>query len=111
LAKKLKDCGVFGVTSDEFYNYATANRQEWQIKGQQVVAEYVEKHCRGNSNNNSISSIINKDKSPAAMETTAVTTTTTPSTVETAAMETSAVTTTTTPSTVENEQRSTLIDV
>jgi hypothetical protein len=41
LAKKLKDCGVFGVSSDEYLNYATANRREWEIKGRQVVAGYM----------------------------------------------------------------------
>ena len=41
LAKKLKDCGVFGVSGDEFLNYATANRREWEIKGRQVVAGYM----------------------------------------------------------------------
>ena len=30
LAKKLKDCGVFGVSSDEYLNYAERNRQEWE---------------------------------------------------------------------------------
>jgi hypothetical protein len=38
LAKKLKDCGVFGVSSDEYLNYAMANREEWERKGQDVVA-------------------------------------------------------------------------
>ena len=42
LAKKLKDCNVFGVSSDEFLNYATANREEWEAKGQEIVAEMVE---------------------------------------------------------------------
>jgi len=45
LAKKLKECGVFGVSSDEFLDYATKNRQEWKDRGEQVVAELVEKHC------------------------------------------------------------------
>jgi len=42
LAKKLKECGVFGKTSDEFLNYATQNRQEWELRGKEVVAEMVE---------------------------------------------------------------------
>ena len=42
LAKKLKDCGVFGVSSDEYLNYATKNRQEWEMKGREIVAEMVE---------------------------------------------------------------------
>jgi hypothetical protein len=42
LAKKLKDCGVFGVSSDEYLNYATKNRKEWEERGHQLVAELVE---------------------------------------------------------------------
>jgi hypothetical protein len=37
LAKKLKDCGVFGVSSDEYLNYALENRREWASKGEDVV--------------------------------------------------------------------------
>jgi hypothetical protein len=43
LAKKLKDCGVFGVSSDEYLNYAQKNRQEWERRGQDVVASMIEK--------------------------------------------------------------------
>jgi len=39
LAKKLKKCGVFGVSSDEYLNYALTNRQEWENRGQEVVEE------------------------------------------------------------------------
>jgi class 3 adenylate cyclase len=42
LAKKLKDCGVFGVSSDEYLNYAMKNREEWEVRGQEVVMEMVE---------------------------------------------------------------------
>ena len=42
LAKKLKSCGVFGVSSDEYLNYAEANRKEWEAKGKEIVREYVE---------------------------------------------------------------------
>ena len=42
LAKKLKDCGVFGVSSDEYLNYATRNRQEWEARGREVVSEMLE---------------------------------------------------------------------
>ena len=42
LAKKLKDCGVFGVSSAEYLNYALDNRAEWQQKGQEIVAKYLE---------------------------------------------------------------------
>ncbi len=43
LAKKLKDCGVFGVSSDECLSYAERNREEWVKRGREVVAAYVEK--------------------------------------------------------------------
>ena len=39
LAKKLKICGVFGVASDEYLNYALKNRQEWEDRGREVVEE------------------------------------------------------------------------
>ena len=42
LAKKLKDCGVFGVSSDEYLNYAIHNRQEWEARGGEMVDEMVE---------------------------------------------------------------------
>jgi class 3 adenylate cyclase len=42
LAKKLKDCGVFGVSSYEYLNYAEQNRREWEMKGQEMVAEMVQ---------------------------------------------------------------------
>ena len=45
LARKLKDCAVFGVSSDEYLNYALENRKEWEAKGQEVVAELVDKYC------------------------------------------------------------------
>jgi hypothetical protein len=48
LAKKLKDCGVFGVASDEYLDYATANRTEWEIKGKQVVREYLKVYQKDN---------------------------------------------------------------
>jgi 3'5'-cyclic nucleotide phosphodiesterase/Adenylate and Guanylate cyclase catalytic domain len=37
LAKKLKECGVFGVSSDEYLNYAVENRREWEKKGANIV--------------------------------------------------------------------------
>jgi 3'5'-cyclic nucleotide phosphodiesterase/Adenylate and Guanylate cyclase catalytic domain len=41
LAKKLKDCGVFGVSSDEFLNYAEQNRAEWTERGQEILSELI----------------------------------------------------------------------
>ena len=46
LAKKLKNCGVFGVASDEYLNYAQENRREWAARGKEIVAGYVEKHAK-----------------------------------------------------------------
>jgi len=40
LAKKLEECQVFGVSSDEYLLYAKANREEWEKKGEKIVAEY-----------------------------------------------------------------------
>jgi 3'5'-cyclic nucleotide phosphodiesterase len=39
LAKKLKSCGVFGVSSAEYLNYAVQNRREWESRGRDVVQE------------------------------------------------------------------------
>lgn len=44
LAKKLEECGVFGVSSDECLNYAKMNRNEWAAKGKAVVKEMVERY-------------------------------------------------------------------
>ena len=44
LAKKLFDCGVFGVSSDEYLQYAKENRTEWEAKGRDLVAGWVEKY-------------------------------------------------------------------
>ena len=44
LAKKLDECGVFGVSSDECLNYAVANRTEWESKGHSIVSEMSSRH-------------------------------------------------------------------
>lgn len=41
LAKKLGNCGVFGVSSDEYLNYALQNRKEWADRGKEVVSEMI----------------------------------------------------------------------
>jgi 3'5'-cyclic nucleotide phosphodiesterase len=46
LTKKLKDCGVFGVSGDEYYNYAIQNRRQWDILGKQLVSEMLEREQR-----------------------------------------------------------------
>jgi hypothetical protein len=38
LAGKLRECGVFGVSSDEYLTYAQQNRFEWERKGHEIVA-------------------------------------------------------------------------
>jgi 3'5'-cyclic nucleotide phosphodiesterase len=43
LAKKLKSCGVFGVSSDEYLDYALENRRQWEDRGADIVAEYAER--------------------------------------------------------------------
>lgn len=42
LARKLKDCGIFGVSSDEYLIYAQKNRNEWESKGEQIVKKMLE---------------------------------------------------------------------
>lgn len=41
LVKKLKECGVFGVSCDEFLDYAWDNRLEWEQKGQEIVMTWL----------------------------------------------------------------------
>eukprot|EP00980_Cylindrotheca_fusiformis_P005912 scaffold1246_cov134-Cylindrotheca_fusiformis.AAC.4 len=41
LAKKLDSCGVFGVSSHEYLNYAQSNRDEWAREGEGIVKEYL----------------------------------------------------------------------
>lgn len=42
LAKKLKNCNVFGASSDECLNFALQNRHEWEDRGQEIVAAMIE---------------------------------------------------------------------
>jgi hypothetical protein len=44
LAKKLESCGVFGVSSDEYLQYAQNNRNEWERKGHEQVQIYIENY-------------------------------------------------------------------
>jgi len=41
LAKKLRECEVFGVACDEFLVYAEENRKEWASKGEGIVKSLV----------------------------------------------------------------------
>lgn len=36
----MNDCGVFGVSSDEYLNYAKQNRKHWAISGDRIVEEF-----------------------------------------------------------------------
>ena len=42
LAKKLKECGVFGVASDEYLQYAISNRNEWEVKGESMLEQLMD---------------------------------------------------------------------
>jgi hypothetical protein len=42
LASKLKTCGVFGVSSDEYFNYAKNNRNEWERTGKKAIEGYLQ---------------------------------------------------------------------
>lgn len=44
LAKKLRNCGVFGVSSDEYLTYAVTNRDEWADKGESIVQGWKKKY-------------------------------------------------------------------
>ena len=45
LAKKLEECGVFGVSSDECLNYALENRKEWETRGKDIVNSMKERYA------------------------------------------------------------------
>jgi hypothetical protein len=55
LAKKLKDCNVFGASSDECLNFALQNRQEWETRGEAIVASMTKQIEDDNRNNNGTS--------------------------------------------------------
>jgi hypothetical protein len=51
LAKKLEECNVFGVSGDEYLNYALQNRAEWEQCGEEIVEEMMH-HLEPESNIN-----------------------------------------------------------
>ncbi|CAB9496580.1 Receptor-type guanylate cyclase gcy [Seminavis robusta] len=53
LAKRLKECGVFGVSGDEYLTYAIQNRNEWKERGEEIVKELVAQ-VKGDSNRDSL---------------------------------------------------------
>jgi hypothetical protein len=40
LAKKLRECEVFGVYCDQLLDFATQNRMEWKHKGVDIVKSW-----------------------------------------------------------------------
>jgi hypothetical protein len=43
MTKKLKECGVFGVSAAEYLRHAEQNFEQGEIRGKDVVADFVEK--------------------------------------------------------------------
>lgn len=55
LAKKLSDCSVFGVSSEECLNYAIENRGLWEAEGENIVREMLKSDfCKNLRESNSI---------------------------------------------------------
>ena len=44
LAKKLRECGVFGVSGDEYLTYAQLNRSEWERKGREETRKMIRQY-------------------------------------------------------------------
>jgi hypothetical protein len=44
LAKKLKECNVFGVSSDEYLGYALRNRAEWEERGEDIIKGMIDEY-------------------------------------------------------------------
>lgn len=42
LAKKMQAFEVFGPVCEEYLAYAEQNREEWKVKGEDIVKDYVE---------------------------------------------------------------------
>ena len=51
LAKKLGTCGVFGVSSHECLDYAQKNRERWELEGESLVKQYLERYKKAASRN------------------------------------------------------------
>ena len=58
LAKKVAECGVFGVASDEYLSYALENRKRlttsWTKDGDLLVNEYLERYKQSKISKNSV---------------------------------------------------------
>jgi hypothetical protein len=49
LAKKLRECEVFGVDCDQLLDFATQNRMEWRHKGADIIKSWREEfECEEN---------------------------------------------------------------
>ena len=68
LAKKLKDCGVFGVSSDEYLAYAKQNRAEWEVRGQAIVAELKDKAAHNFAAKHKVRDMMVKTMSQASID-------------------------------------------
>eukprot|EP00934_Nitzschia_sp_Nitz4_P004266 Nitzschia sp. Nitz4//scaffold216_size36101//31917//35797//NITZ4_007786-RA/size36101-snap-gene-0.13-mRNA-1//1//CDS//3329542209//4256//frame0 len=69
LAKKLKECNVFGVSSDEYLNYAVNNRAEWEERGQEILEEMcsaLEEDAK--EHRTSVQSVNDTESSPSTSE-------------------------------------------
>jgi len=44
LANQMKECGKFGTTAEDYLSWSLANRQQWAIKGNDLVASMVARH-------------------------------------------------------------------
>lgn len=44
LAHKLENCGIFGVSSVEYLDYAMQNRREWEENGESHIQQYMENY-------------------------------------------------------------------
>jgi hypothetical protein len=40
LAKRLRECKIYGVSSEEYYGFALENRREWEQKGRDLVSVF-----------------------------------------------------------------------
>jgi hypothetical protein len=40
LATRIAECGLFGITGEEYYRNAKRNRQEWKMKGEELVKTF-----------------------------------------------------------------------
>jgi hypothetical protein len=44
LMNQMKECGIFGLTADEYLSWSLCNRQQWAAKGNELVASMVARH-------------------------------------------------------------------